>query len=84
VRAGQVIHIPANAPHRFQNKSEQPARLLCLCAPAGQDEFFLEVGVPVATRTTLPPKPDPASQEAFRARVEALGPKYKTELLKEA
>jgi quercetin dioxygenase-like cupin family protein len=84
VRAGQVIHIPANAPHRFQNKSAEPARLLCLCSPAGQEEFFLEVGVPVATRTTLPPKPDAAAQEAFRARVQALGPKYKTELLTEA
>jgi quercetin dioxygenase-like cupin family protein len=29
VRAGQVINIPANAPHQFRNASEQPARLLC-------------------------------------------------------
>src|SRR3954452_1134961 len=28
VRAGQVINIPANAPHQFKNKSEQPARML--------------------------------------------------------
>jgi quercetin dioxygenase-like cupin family protein len=54
IRAGETINIPANAPHRFQNKSGQPARLLCLCSPAGQEEFFKEVGVPVATRTTSP------------------------------
>jgi quercetin dioxygenase-like cupin family protein len=84
VRAGQVINIPANAPHQFQNKSEQAARLLCLCAPAGQEEFFLEVGVPVATRTASPPKSDAAAQAAFRARAEELAPKYRTELLKQA
>ncbi len=84
VRAGQVINIPANAPHRFQNKSELPARLLCLCSPAGLDEFFLEVGVPVATRITPAPPPDAAAQEVLRARIQALNPKYKTELLPQA
>ena len=39
--AGEVIHIPANAPHQFANKSKEAARLLCLCSPAGQEEFFL-------------------------------------------
>jgi quercetin dioxygenase-like cupin family protein len=84
VRAGEVINIPANAPHRFQNKSKQPARLLCLCSPAGQEEFFMEIGVPVATRTTTPPPSDPAAQATMKAKVEALAPKYRTELLKEA
>src|SRR5450432_413767 len=42
VRAGQVINIPANAPHQFRNASTQPARLLCLCCPSGQEEFFIE------------------------------------------
>jgi uncharacterized cupin superfamily protein len=84
IRAGQVINIPANAPHQFRNKSEQPARLLCCCSPAGLEELFLEVGVPVAARTTLPPKPTAAEEEAFRTRAEALAPKYRTELLKQA
>src|SRR5262249_6367836 len=52
VRPGDTINIPANAPHQFKSKSGQPARLLCLCSPAGLEEFFKEVGVPVATRTT--------------------------------
>jgi quercetin dioxygenase-like cupin family protein len=55
IRAGETINIPACAPHQFQNKSGQSARLLCLCSPAGLEEFFKEVGVPVATRTTSPP-----------------------------
>jgi len=81
VRAGETINIPANAPHQFQNKSQQPVRLLCICSPAGQEKFFQEVGVPVATRTTPPPKLDEAAQAAFRAKAEALAPKYRTELL---
>ncbi len=60
VKAGETISIPANAPHQFHNASTQPVRLLCICAPAGQEHFFKEVGVPVATRTTPPPKLNPA------------------------
>ncbi|WP_353069616.1 cupin domain-containing protein [Tunturibacter empetritectus] len=81
VKAGETIHIPANAPHQFHNSSDQPVRLLCLCSPAGQEDFFAEIGVPVATRTTPPPKLDAAAQAAFKAKVEALNPKYKTEML---
>ena len=84
VRAGETVNIPANAPHQFRNASNQTVRLLCLCAPAGQDEFFRAVGVPVATRTTPPPKLDEAAQEAFKAKSEALAPKYLTEFLPHA
>ena len=84
VRAGETIHIPANAPHQFHNSSDQPVRLLCLCSPAGQEDFFAQIGVPVATRTTPPPKLDPSAQAAFKAKAEALGPKYRTEFLQHA
>ena len=84
VGAGETVHIPANAPHQFQNRREQPARLFCICSPAGQEEFFAQVGVPVATRTTPPPPPDEAAQKAFGAKAEALAPKYKTEMLPHA
>jgi quercetin dioxygenase-like cupin family protein len=40
VKAGETLSIPANAPHSFTNTSTQPARLLCICSPAGQEEFF--------------------------------------------
>jgi hypothetical protein len=58
--------------------------MMCICSPAGQEEFFLEVGVPVATRTTPPPKLDHAAQAALRAKALALAPKYRTELLQKA
>jgi quercetin dioxygenase-like cupin family protein len=81
IRSGETINIPANAPHQFQNRSSQPARLLCLCSPAGQEEFFKEVGIPVATRTTPPAQLDDEAQAAFVTKVKALAPKYRTELL---
>ena len=40
LRSGETVNIPANAPHQFRNVSGRAARLLCLCSPAGQDEFF--------------------------------------------
>lgn len=84
VRAGETIHIPANAPHQFHNASSQPVRMLCICSPSGQEDFFLEVGIPVATRTTPPPRLDEAAQAKFIAKAVALAPKYRTELLKHA
>ena len=81
VRAGETVNIPANAPHQFHNSSAKPVRLLCICAPAGQEDFFLAVGTRVATRTTPPPPLDPAAQAEFIAKCKALAPKYRTELL---
>jgi quercetin dioxygenase-like cupin family protein len=83
-RAGETVHIPANAPHQFRNVSRRPARLLCLCSPAGQEELFAAVGVPVATRTTPPPPPDPAAIAAFQRKAAELMPKYRTEMLAHA
>jgi quercetin dioxygenase-like cupin family protein len=81
VRAGETINVPANAPHSFTNASGTPSRLLCLCAPAGQEEFFTLAGQPVAARTQAPPTLDHDAQAAFIAKTRALAPQYKTELL---
>ena len=81
VRAGETANIPANAPHHFRNASGRPARLLCLCSPAGQEEYFMAVGVPVASRTAPPPKLDESSQAALKAKAEALASQYRTEFL---
>jgi len=79
--AGETVNVPANAPHSFRNLAESPARLLCLCAPAGQDEFFTLVGQAVATRTEAPPPLDDAKQAAFIAKAAALAPHFRTELI---
>lgn len=80
-RRGETINVPANAPHAFTNSADVPARLLCLCAPAGQEEFFTLVGQPVATRTQAPPPLSTDEQKAFIAKAQSLAPEYKTELL---
>jgi len=84
VRAGDTVNIPSNAPHQFHNSSSKPVRLLCICSPAGQENFFMQVGIPVATRTTPPPELDKAAQESFAAKAKELAPKYRTEFLKSA
>lgn len=84
VRAGETLHIPANAPHHFRNVSSATVRLLCECSPAGQEDYFRELGVRVATRTTPPPELDEAGEAAFRKKSMELAPKYKTELLSKA
>jgi quercetin dioxygenase-like cupin family protein len=80
-RTGETINVPANAPHSFTNAGTSPARLLCLCAPAGQDEFFALVGQRVEHRTESPPPLDAADQAAFLDNAQALAPRYRTELL---
>jgi len=80
-RAGETINVPANAPHAFTNIGDTPSRLLCLCAPSGQEEFFTLVGQAVAARTEPPPLLDADAQAAFIAKSKALAPDYKTELL---
>jgi len=84
VKAGETINIPANAPHQFRNSSSKAARMLCICSPAGQEEFFKELGMPVATRTTPPPTLTDEQQKAFMNKTMELAPKYRTQLLKEA
>ncbi len=74
--------MPANAPHAFRNTSDRPARLLCMCSPAGQEELFMAVGVRVGSRTEPAPELDEADTAAFMARAEELAPQYRTELLR--
>lgn len=83
-QAGYTVNIPSNAPHQFQNVSSRPARMICICSPAGMEDFFVEVGVPVATRTTPAPKLNEKQMAEFLEKARTLAPKYRTELLKEA
>lgn len=82
IKAGETANIPANAPHFFSNVEGARARLLCMCAPAGQEEFFMALGKPVASRTTPAPELSKEEQAEFLKKAKALAPKYRTELLK--
>jgi quercetin dioxygenase-like cupin family protein len=79
--AGTTVNVPANAPHQFHNSSDAPARLLCITAPPGQDEFFTAVGDRVPGRTSPPPQLDEAARAARIAKAIELGPRYRSEVL---
>ena len=55
--AGMFANMPVGTPHSFKNESGQPARMLISVAPAGLEQMFFEVGVPLADGATsaLPP-----------------------------
>jgi quercetin dioxygenase-like cupin family protein len=82
IKAGETIHIPANAPHQFHNSSAAPVRMFCICAPAGQEDFFRQLGTVVETRTTPPPALDAVAFAQFREKAAALAPKFHTEFVK--
>ncbi|MFI8201302.1 cupin domain-containing protein [Streptomyces sp. NPDC085937] len=81
VRAGTTVNVPANAPHHFRNVSGAPARMLCMCTPAGQDEYFMRIGDVVAGMDA--PAPELTEDEAAeRRRLAAeLAPVYRSEFL---
>ena len=81
VGTGETVNVPANAPHSFRNASDVPARILCLCSPSGQEEFFLAVGTPLAHRTETPAPLSPTEAAAFLAKAQELAPQFRTELL---
>jgi quercetin dioxygenase-like cupin family protein len=82
VKAGMTVNIPANAPHFFTNISGRRAHMLCMCTPAGQEEFFMAIGTPVASRNSPAPERSDKENAEFIKKAQALAPKYRTELLK--
>ena len=84
VSAPATVNIPANAPHRFKNASGRAVHMLCMCTPAGQDAFFMAIGVPMASRDAEPPKLSKEEQAAKGKLAEQLAPRYRTEMLDHA
>ena len=54
---GMFANIPVGTPHSFKNESDKPARLLISVAPAGLEQMFFELGIPVAQGTTTAAPP---------------------------
>ena len=81
VHAGETVNIPANAPHFFRNLSDRPARMYCMCTPAGQEELFRQVADPVPSIDSTPPQLTDAEKAERDQRTRALAAKYHTELL---
>ena len=55
-KAGTFANMPVGTPHSFKNESNKPARMLISVAPAGLEQMFFEVGVPLpeGSTTALP------------------------------
>ncbi|MBD9638920.1 cupin domain-containing protein [Ensifer sp. ENS07] len=81
IRAPASVNIPANAPHRFANRSGKMVHMLCMCTPAGQEEFFLSIADRIPDRSSPAPKPDAAKQVEKKSLMTSLAPKYRTEFL---
>ncbi len=81
VSEGAAVNIPANAPHQFRNDSGKTVHMLCMCTPAGQEEFFAEVGDRFANRNSPPPQLSAEEKAECGKRAAELAPKYRTELL---
>jgi quercetin dioxygenase-like cupin family protein len=84
VKAPVTVNIPANAPHAFKNVSGRTVHMLCMCAPAGLDEFFLAIGVPIESRSASPPDLSPEERAEKGKLAERLAPRYHPEVLKRA
>jgi quercetin dioxygenase-like cupin family protein len=58
--AGTFANMPVGMPHSFKNESDRPAKMLISVAPAGLEQMFFEVGMPLAEGATAaaPPTPD--------------------------
>src|SRR5690349_23145052 len=58
--AGMFANMPVGTPHSFKNESDRPARMLISVAPAGLEQMFFDVGVPLqeGATTALPPTKD--------------------------
>ena len=75
--ADMFVNMPIGLTHSFKNESSKPAKMLIMVAPAGLENMFLEVGVPLpdGSTTALPP-----TQEEITRLLE-IAPKYGVELL---
>jgi quercetin dioxygenase-like cupin family protein len=73
---GMFANMPVGTPHSFKNESDRPARMLISVAPAGLEQMFFDVGVPLAdgTTTALPPTNDEIE------KLLAVAPKYGIEI----
>jgi quercetin dioxygenase-like cupin family protein len=65
--AGTFANMPVGTPHSFKNESSQLARMLVSVAPAGLEQMFFEVGVPLAEGATTAPPPSKEEIEKLLA-----------------
>ncbi len=80
-KTGTTVNIPALAPHHFTNKSDRPARLLCMVSPPGLDQYFAAFGVPLPSRTAPAPKQSGDELQKALADAQPLAHRYRIQNL---
>ena len=76
-KQGSFVSIPkGGAIHSFRNESDTNAHILCIVVSAGLEEFFKEIGQPVAYGEFLPP---PIMNAATAERLKTIAEKYNQE-----
>jgi quercetin dioxygenase-like cupin family protein len=70
---GDFVVAPRGVPHTFRNLDSSPARKLAVAWPAGLDQFFLEVGQPVAAAPSPGSPPDAYAAARFVEAVAKYG-----------
>ena len=75
-KAGTFANMPVGTPHSFKNESDRRAKMLLSVAPAGLEQMFFEVGVPLAegATTALPPMKEEIE------KLLAIAPRYGVEI----
>jgi mannose-6-phosphate isomerase-like protein (cupin superfamily) len=73
--AGMFANMPVGTPHSFKNEGGKPAKMLISVAPAGLEQMFFEVGVPVPPGATATP---PTKEEI--EKLLAAAPRYGIEI----
>jgi mannose-6-phosphate isomerase-like protein (cupin superfamily) len=74
---GMFVNMPIGTPHSFKNESSNPAKMLIMIAPAGLENMFFEVGVPLADGSTTSLAPTQGEIE----KLFKVAPKYGIEIL---
>ena len=76
-KKGAFVSIPKGGiVHCFKNKTDQVAHILCTVVPSGLEEFFMEIGQPVAIGAFLPPRQmDAEAMKKIQPIVEKYGQK---------
>ncbi len=74
--AGMFANMPIGTPHSFRNESDKPAKMLISIAPAGLENMFFEVGVPLAEGATTAQPPTKDEIE----KLLAVAPRYGVEI----
>ena len=70
--AGMFANMPVGCLHSFKNESGKPAKMLISVSPAGLEQMFFEVGLPVESGATAAPLPAKADIE----KLLAVAPRY--------